>query len=539
MTSYQHKEDGIKQKSSKTRSLSSTIVISLILAWIPKISANPSGTGSNQSTAIVWGECIGSSLQEAGAECGFLSVPLDYSYPNGTKIQLAISRIKHNASVGSFQGIMLVNPGGPGISGLRKATLGQSLSEPVSLTYDWIGFDPRGVGASRPSLSCQPDYLVGPRPNYIPSNKGLENFWLSRSRTFAMACAKNNSELLKHMTTVDTVKDMENIRIALGQKRINFYGFSYGTYLGQIYATVYPSRVRRMVLDSNVDPRDVWFKTALKQNLGLDHNAEIWFRWLAKYDSVYKLGKTQQQVAKRWENALKHVQKKPANGTVGAAEWVDIFGIVAYTQSAWLYLADAFAQWVHKKNPESLLQLYNIVNSPGNDNSHASFLAVACTDALWPQSWKYVRKENRQSFAKAPIFTWATAWSFGPCQYWPQNGSIPMKADGSKVGPILLIGETLDAATPFEWNLEIRRRFPRARLISQPNGTTHGGSLTGNECVDNVIAKYLSSGQLPPRKTGGDADVVCSPLAEPVPSETQRSATMNINDLPYIQRFRS
>ena len=532
MASFQSNEGGIKPNSSRKPAIFRAIVILLIVTWIPKIPAS-----SDRATAIVWEECINSPLKEIGAECGFLSVPLDYSLLNGPKIQLAISRIRHNVSAERFQGVILVNPGGPGASGIRLVSLGQYLSKPVSRAYDWIGFDPRGVGSSRPSLSCLPTYLAGPRPNYIPLNKTLENFWLRRSKAFAMACAKNNSELLKHMSTLDTVKDMENIRIALGRKRINFYGFSYGTYLGQVYATLYPSRVRRMVLDSNVDPRDVWFKTTFQQNLGLDRNTQIWFRWLAKYDSVYQLGKTQQQVAKRWKSTLKHLQKKPASGTVGAAEWVDTFALVGYSPSVWPYLADAFAQWVHKKNPDSLLRWYMTANNRGNDNSYASFLAVTCTDALWPQSWKYVRTEHRRTFSKAPISTWANAWLHAPCQYWPQNGSVPVEVDVTKVGPTLLIGETLDGPTPFEGNLEIRRRFPRARLISLPNGTTHTGSLSGNQCVGSVIDLYLCSGQLPPRKTGDEADVVCSPLPDPVPLATPRASIMDINGLPYIQRF--
>jgi pimeloyl-ACP methyl ester carboxylesterase len=420
---------------------------------------------------------------------------------------------------------------------VQMATLGQYLPKAVNLAYDWIGFDPRGVGSSRPSLSCQPNYLASPRPNYIPSSKRLENFWLRRSKGYAMACINSNSELLKHMTTMDTVRDMESIRIALGREKIN-YGFSYGTYLGQVYATLYPSRVRRMVLDSNVDPRTVWFKAALQQSLGFDRNAQIWFRWLAKYDSVYHLGKTQEQVAKRWQNTLKQVQRRPVNGTVGAADWVDTFVLVGYSRSVWPSLATAFAQWVHKRNADLLLAWYMIARKPGNDNSYASFLAVICTDALWPQSWKYVRTENRRTFSKAPITTWANAWLHGPCQYWPQNGSLSAEVDGSKAGPILLVGETLDAATTFEGNLEIRRRFPRARLISLPNGTTHAGSLSGNACVGSVIARYLRSGRLPPRNTGDDeADIVCSPLPEPVPLETQRSAVLEIKDLLYIQRF--
>ena len=155
---------------------------------------------------------------------------------------------------------MLVNPGGPGASGLNLALIGADVPQHAGDTYDWIGFDPRGVGASKPALSCVPELL---RPTGRRTSPSLPR-WSGRGGTVPPAtparASKNAAALLPHMKTRDSAQDMDDIRAALGVPKISFYGFSYGTYLGQVYAHALPSRVRRMVLDSNVDPRDVWYQ---------------------------------------------------------------------------------------------------------------------------------------------------------------------------------------------------------------------------------------------------------------------------------------
>ena len=530
--SYQNNEDGMKLKSSRKRALVSVVVLLAIIEWIPSISANQTSAVDESTTGIVWGECTSSKLQSAGAECGFLSVPLDHSQPNGTTIQLAISRVKHNESAAKFQGILLVNPGGPGGSGLDYVSIRKTLPEAVSLAYDWIGFDPRGVGSSQPVLSCLPGYFAGPRPNYIPSDIKLRRFWLKHSRSYALACAQNNPELLKHMATINTVKDMESIRVALGRGRINFYGYGYGTYLGQIYSTLYPKRVRRMVLDANVDPRHVWFKANLEEDLVFEHNTRRWFRWVAKHHSVYGLGKTQQHVAKRWRDSLEQLQTNPANGIIGPAEWADVFLSAALARFIWPSLANAFSLWANQNNSDALVSMYLNYDTPGNDITYAAYLATTCTDAPWPRSGNYIRRENRRTFSKAPLFTWQNAWFNGPCQYWPEHGRTRVNVNGSEVDAILLIGEITEAAAVFRGNFEIRRRFPRARLIGIPGIPMNPGNLYGNECVNNLVAKYLHSGGLPARKTGDHADLVCSPLPRPVPTAMLEFANKDIANLP-------
>ena len=484
------------------------------LAWAPTTvaAAPPEFTPA----PIQWGPCQDESLQKAGAECAMLDVPMDYDDPAGEKIQLAVSRVKHTVPDDQYQGVMLLNPGGPGGSGLYLATLGESVPKDAGKAYDWIGFDPRGVGSSKPALSCDPNYFSYNRPDYVPSTPELEREWLDRSEGYAKACG-DNGELLDHVKTTDTVADMDSIRKALGAEQINYYGFSYGTYLGQVYGTLHPERMRRVVMDGVVNVNDVWYQANLNQDVAFDRNINIYFDWIARHDSVYHLGATGADVAKQFYDQRARLDKEPAGGVIGSDEWTDLFLPAGYGQTGWDKRAKAFSGWVHNGDWAPLKKLVDSANSPGDDNGFAVYNAVQCSDLQWPKQWKKWREDNWEIHAKAPFETWANAWYNAPCLSWPAKPGKPVKVDGSGVESALLISEELDAATPFPGALEARKRFPNASLISLPGGTTHSGSLGGNACLDDQIADYLASGKLPERKPGDGPDTQCEPLPQPEP----------------------
>jgi pimeloyl-ACP methyl ester carboxylesterase len=477
------------------------------------------------AAGITWGPCSDPSLKQLKAQCGFLKVPLNYSKPNGAKISLAVSRIQHTSSASHYQGIIVTNPGGPGGPGLnlnaflvpvlRQEKLANGTA--AADDYDWIGFDPRGVGSSVPALSCLPNYFSYDRPNYVPTTAALTRIWLKRSKAYATACGKKDGPLLAHMTTIDSARDMDSIRAALGKRQITYYGFSYGTYLGQVYSTLFPSHVRRMILDSNVDPRRVWYAANLNQDTAFNRNINIWFGWLAKYNKVYHLGSTEKAVQKLFYAEEAKLAKKPAGGVIGADEWVDTFLAAGYYEQTWLTEGSAFAGYVHKGDWKTLKALYDSSDTPGNDNTFAVYNAVQCTDVQWPLSWSKWARDNWAIYKKAPFETWGNAWFNAPCLYWPAKAHTPLHINGNRVRSALLIDETLDAATPFPGSLEVRKLYPHAVLLAEPGGTTHADSLSGDLCVDGTIASYLALGKLPKRKPGSGPDLFCKPLPVPVP----------------------
>jgi len=494
------------------------IVAAGVFAAPAAATASPATGAAPTTSAIAWGPCADPGLQAAGGMCGYLTVPLDYANPGGATIQLAVSMVRHTTSAAAYQGVMLTNPGGPGGSGLTLSTLGQFVPGGAGAAYDWIGWDPRGVGSSKPALSCQPNFFVGPRLKYVPTSPAVAQQWLAISKSYAQACGANGGALLAHLKTIDSAKDMDQIRIALGAKQINYYGFSYGTYLGQVYSTLFPGHVRRMVLDSNVDPRGVWYQSNLAQDFAFQRTITIWFGWLARYDSVYHLGATEKAVQALFYKEQAALYKTPIAGVVGGDEWTDIFLSAGYYQFTWTTLGAAFAGWVNHADAATMVALYQGAESPGNDNGFAMYAAVQCTDAQWPTAWPTWRRDNWRIYPQAPFETWANAWFNAACIYWPAKAGTPLRINGTDTKSVLLVDETLDAATPFEGSLYVRSLYPHSALIAEPGGTTHAGTLSGNACVDNQIAAYLATGTLPLRQPGNRADAYCDPLPQPVPT---------------------
>ncbi len=190
-----------------------------------------------------------------------------------------------------------------------------------------------------------------------------------------------------------------------------------------------------MVLDSNVDPRRVWYQANLDQDIAFDRNINIWFGWLAKYDSVYHLGTTEKAVHDAVVRDQAQLAKHPAGGMIGPDEWTDAFLYAGYYQSTWVDLGNAFAGWIHKQRPERRCSTaYVNATGRGDDNGFAVYDAVQCTDVQWPTAVEPVADDNWAIYAQAPFETWGNAWYNAPCLYWPAKPGNAGDDHGSKVG---------------------------------------------------------------------------------------------------------
>jgi hypothetical protein len=206
---------------------------------------------------------------------------------------------------------------------------------------------------------------------------------------------------------------------------------------------------------------------------------------------------------------------------VGPDEWTDAFLFAAYFQQTWVQLGKVFADWEHTRSTaagQALVGAYKATDTPGNDNGFAAYLAVECTDAHWPLSFARWSRDNTRINRVAPFETWGNVWFNAPCRNWEAPMTRPVTVNGRGIGSALLIDETLDAATPFEGSLEVRRLFPHSVLLAEPGGTNHANSLSGNLCVDRTIASYLVKGTLPARIPNALWDKTCRPLPQPVPT---------------------
>jgi pimeloyl-ACP methyl ester carboxylesterase len=475
----------------------------------PSVGARPapatSATGATP-TSLVWRRCTDELLAFLKLQCARLSVPLDHADPTGPRISLALTRRPHRPGL-PYRGVMLINPGGPGVSGRDLASTGDdNFPRRVGGSYDWIGFDPRGVGDSEPSLRCTAVPARAPRPTYVAENAELVNYWRARSRQFSSACADSaQRELLAHMSSLDTVADIESIREALGARRINWYGFSYGSYLGQLYATAHPDRVSRMILDGVVNPRHTWYGNERRQEAAFDRNAERFWTYLAHHRRLFHLGTDRQKIRQRYYRELRRLARKP-RGKFGAADLADAMSTLAYNSGYWADLGDALSKLLRHGDPALLAQYVGIGTE---DPTYAAYLATECTDAPWPGT-RRVLADARRLHHTRPFAAWRNTWLIAPCLTWPAPAAQhrPRIADSPALPPILLVNDTYDAPTPFSGALKARKIFRRSVLVEGRGGYNHANSLSST-CEMRIVTRYLISRTLPHRVAGNRSDAHC------------------------------
>jgi pimeloyl-ACP methyl ester carboxylesterase len=337
----------------------------------------------------------------------------------------------------------------------------------------------------------------------------------------AANCEKRFGWLLPYMTTEDVARDVDSIRAALGQQKINYYAFSYGTYIGQVYATLFPSRVRRMVLDSTVDPAGVWWADNLSQDAAFQGRVEAFYRWTARYDGHYHLGGTAAAVSRSFAAASAALAARPVDGPdgplIGPDELTDTILAGGYDAAYWPALAAALAGYRHGGQTGPLVRIYGAVGQQ-HENEFAVYNAVECSDAAWPRSWATWNAATRRAARRAPFEAWGNAWFNAACAFWPVRGPArPPAIRGAGLPPILMLQGQLDPATPYAGALAARRLLPSARLVEVTGGGNHGQSLAQppDGCVNGYLTAYLATGALPAGR--GLVSATCPAVSLPVP----------------------
>ena len=478
----------------------------------------PSGTAGS---ALRWSGC---GNQLAGMECASLQVPLNYADPGGRKITIALSMVPATAPKSQQQGVMLVNPGGPGASGrwLAGATA-TSLSPQVAADYDIVGFDPRGVGGSVPALSCDPGYFSGAQPDYIPANAAAEQVLINKAKAYAADCEQRFGWLLPYETSVNMARDMDLIRQAFGVQKITYYGFSWGTYLGQVYGTLFPSRVRRMVLDSTVDPTGAWYADNISQDFAFQTRMNAFYAWIAKYDGNYGLGTTAADVRSAFYRARDQLKANPVSGPggqpIGPAEYDDTFVAAGYFNSTWASLASALSQYLTGGTAAGLVTAWeNYAAQQENEPGQAVYDAVECADVNWPRNWAKWHADATRVYQTAPFMAWDNTWVNAPCAFWPVKGPAqPLQIKGQGLPPILMLQGTLDAATPYAGAQNAHKLLPSARMVVVEGSGNHGQSqlVPPNTCVQDYLNGYLATGAVP--NALGLVNATCPAVPEPTP----------------------
>ncbi|MEW2030413.1 alpha/beta hydrolase [Streptomyces roseifaciens] len=469
---------------------------------------------------VDWQDCPADWGLPAPVRCGYVSVPLDYARPDGRTIKIAVDRVANTGGKGERQGALVHNPGGPGASGLLfpMHVIGKNpVWAGTAKAYDFVGFDPRGVGRSAP-VSCQDPQeaaKAAPKPDHVPGSEADKQAGRKRAKAYADGCFARSGDLLPHMTTADTARDLDVIRAALGEKQLTYLGVSYGTYLGAVYATLFPGHVRRMVLDSVVNPsRDkIWYRANLDQDVAFERRWADWKKWVAGHDAVYHLGGTPAEVQARWDKLRAVAAKNPVGGTVGPAELTDLFQNAPYYDFMWAPLAAIWSAYA-SGNEQPLITAAGAAGADpvAAENATAAYTAVECADAAWPTSWKTWDRDNTRLHRQAPFMTWSNAWKNLPCATWPVKRKPTVEVGtGQGLPPVLLVQSARDAAAPYEGAVELHKRLKGSRLITERDAGSHGVTDLVNPCVNDRVEAYLVQG-----RTDAE-DVTCAPHAAPEP----------------------
>ncbi len=493
---------------------------------------------------IDWAPCEEAHLSGSEAECAWIEVPLDYSAPEGERIEIAILRMSASDPE-ARRGILLSNPGGPGLSG-RDLGIELALDSRAGEVYDSIGMDPRGTGAST-WIDCEGE----PPPSYPrPTDEQISEVTRETIR-YARDCDTNAGDLMPHMTTADTARDMDVIRAALGEERVSYVGYSYGTYLGAVYGSLFPERLDRSVLDSPVNPDGIWREDSLAQAPAYTANVERYAIWLAEHDEVFGMGGSPDTIIRTFEETADRLQEEPRPdlffpGGFDGNDFMAVVGEFARDQSEWdgsawflkaLVEDEPFPEeepeggFEEDTDPEPEIPEDELDLSGYNLDLHT---AVMC-EAEWPEDVSIYHSDMRDYRDNHPYGSGAS-WT-GPqaCTFSEKQPTEPLVdlVPAGSTGPLIIAAE-YDANTAYAGGPAMAKTLDGSLLtITDEGGHGFYASLDPvdlaplHPCVDDAVDAYLVDGTDP-------QDLECAGLPRPE-TTSDGPDTEELTDL--FQRF--
>jgi pimeloyl-ACP methyl ester carboxylesterase len=449
---------------------------------------------------VQWAACGG------GLECGSVTVPLNYADTQGTTIQIAL--VRHPAENPSQRiGSLVINPGGPGVSGVDDMDneLG-SLSTGLLDDFDIVTYDPRGVQRSdpvtcgetpaSPSSPASSPGPVPPAPDPVPQTPASEQTLIAAFRSYAAACEKASGALLRFVGTVESAQDLDRIRAAIGDPTLTFMGQSYGTLLGATYAEMFPTHVRAMVLDSAIDPTLSSNQMVVGQAVGFEQSLDDFFTWCAASSCPWRpSGDPTAAVLTLINNSLEQPIPAGAGHSIGPGEIYDALLAGLYARSDWPTLADALGE-AASGNGAGIVSMSDHYDSNGSSNGADAGAAISCLDHPVSRTLSTYPKLAAADGALAPVFGPLLAWGQAGCAVWPVPATrTPGRIRATGAPPILVVGTTGDPATPYAWAVSLAKQLQRGVLLTR-DGVDHVAYFYSS-CVRGIVQSYLVAGTVP------------------------------------------
>ncbi|UKD52184.1 MULTISPECIES: alpha/beta hydrolase [Amycolatopsis] len=452
-------------------------------------------------SAVNWGACPADVAAPPQLQCASLDVPLDYRQPDGKKISIEISRLQ-SIDPAARRGVLLFNPGGPGGLGLTFPLdlVRAGIPASVLARYDLIGFDPRGVAHSSPvncNLTAEQMVIA---PKYAHNEADVVEA-SAFAKGIAQQCAASESaSVLPYLTTANTARDMDQIRAALGESKISYVGYSYGTYLGGAYATLFPDQTDRVVLDSVLGPGGYDITAARRFAEGMQDRFPDFAKWAAVRNSSYGLGATPTAVTATFDKLADKLDETPVAGIDGSYFRLATHGLI-YQNQSFPRLAQAWQALLANQVPSGAVPP---APTPTEQSQTGTMISILCGDNAWPRTISTYQDNVAQDRAAYPMIGASTA-NVWPCAHWPKQ-PIETPVQFSDQGPsnLLLVQNTRDPATPLSGALETRAQFgDRARMVTVDQGG-HGAALPFlNSCGFSAVTDFLVNGTRP------DTDKFC------------------------------
>ncbi|MFD3628523.1 alpha/beta hydrolase [Streptomyces sp. NPDC058698] len=458
--------------------------------------------GKSGGTAMDWGRCEATGSEPAPGgdwQCATLQVPLDWAEPDGPTIGLAL--IRAEATGDDRLGSLLFNFGGPGGSG---ASMMPSYAPAVSALherYDLVSWDPRGVAASE-GVRCRDDKDIAAAESSVdgtPDTPAEERTYLQDAADFGKGCQEAAGKLMAHVSTTDTARDMDRIRQALGDDRLNYFGISYGTELGGVYAHLFPRKVGRLTLDAVVDPTADTVGHAKNQTRGFQ---------TALNNYLKSTGRDPGQGSREIAELLDRIDAEPLPTSSSGRELTQslaLTGIVLplYSKTSWPALTSAL-EAAEEGDGSELLALadgYNERDASGRYGTTThSQRVISCLDDKQRPTVEETRELLPEFEEISPVFGSFLGWdTAGWCHDWPVPGQFDTpEVSAPGAAPILVVGNTGDPATPYEGARKMADELGEGvGVMLTWKGEGHGAYGSGSDCVDSTVNAYLLDGTVP------------------------------------------
>jgi pimeloyl-ACP methyl ester carboxylesterase len=441
---------------------------------------------------VQWAPC-------GNLQCGSVPVPLNYAQPDGPTIQIAVAR--HPAEVPSERiGSLVINPGGPGTSGIDDLPNELSVLTPELLDrFDIVSYDPRGVGRSSP-VTCSGGSgqgTAGPQVDPVPTTPAAQRALLRNDEAFAAQCEKYSGSILPFVGTVDSARDLDRIRAALGDPGLTFIGHSYGTLLGATYAQLFPTRVRAMVLDGAIDPALNTDQYAADQVGSLGSALDAFFSWCAADTGCpwRPVGDPTAAVLDLIQQSRVRPLSAGGQSTVGPGELYNALVAGLGSASQWPSLAATLAEAAGGDGSAAASASSNY-ETGGSSNGADAEEAIDCLDHPVDRDPSTYPALAAQLGQAAPVFGPLLAWELLGCAVWPALPSrTPAPASDPGAPPILVVGTTGDPITPYRWAVDLAKELSGGVLLTW-QGQSHVAYFY-SPCVRAIDQAYLVSGTLP------------------------------------------